>query len=65
MLSTKTLELIKEILIVDDATSLDYIQRESKAFIEGIPLARLLKGTHVEPAGIVKSRAFAVTQVLC
>lgn len=56
-------QLIKEILVVDDATSLDYILEEARTFVKDIPRARLLRGPHVEPAGIAKSRAVALKEV--
>lgn len=52
-------QMIQEILIVDDATSLDYIIDHSTTYLAKIPGVRLMRTNSNEPLGVAKTRNLA------
>lgn len=56
------MHLIEEIIVVDDASSLDYIVQESIAFFKAIPKSRFLRNRAPEQMGVAKARTLAAKE---
>lgn len=56
------MDLIEEILVIDDASSLDHIVQEAIKYFRRIPKARYLRHRENEPAGTARVRTIAAKE---
>lgn len=61
LLMSGSLKAIKEIIVVDDSSSLAYIQEEAHKFFALVPNAKIFRSSLLEPMGLAKARNMAAS----